>query len=322
VSVALFEKIYEFATSPRRLCAASILRIGVATLTAVLYLMHLHQRSFMWGIHGQTEFSFYAAAVKPGPLTLYAISGNAIWPELLFWVGLFASIVYMLGVFPRITSIVFFALTASLYSRNAMALDGGQNLLILLAFYLCFADSGAYFSLTRDSAAAHTCSRIAAPSAPALHVLHNLAMFVIAGQICMVYYWSGFYKISGHKWQDGTAVYYVMRANEFAFPPLSHFIYQNAFAVTFLTYSTLVFQGAFPFLMWVRRAKPFLLLAAFGFHAGIAIFMGLVFFSAMMIVADLSVFSDTFYAELGERVRRIAARVRRLRASSEACAAT
>lgn len=313
-----FDRIYAFATKPRRLCAASILRVGLAALTAVLYLMHFHQREFLWGIHGQTEFSYYASFVKAGPLALYAVSSSAVWPELLFWSGLATALLFMVGVFPRFTGLMFFAFTASLYNRNMMALDGGENLLILLAFYLCFADSGAYFSVTRDTALARASARLAAPLLPALSVLHNLAMFVIAGQVCLVYYWSGFYKIGGHKWQDGTAVYYVMRANEFVYPPVSRFIYENGALVTMLTYSTLVFQGAFPYLMWVRRAKPYLFIAALGFHIGIGLFMGLVVFSATMVVADLSIFSDTFYAQLAAGVRRLGARVAVARALREA----
>jgi hypothetical protein len=306
--MAPLDRIYAFAAAPRRLRAAAILRVGLAALTALLYLLHLHQRAFMWGVHGQTEWAFYAASVHRGPFTLYALSSSAAWAELLFWAGLATSLVYLLGVFPRLTSLLFFAFTASLYSRNPIALDGGQNLLILLALYLCFADSGAYLSLTRDTRLARACARLAAPLADALAVVHNLAMFVIAGQVCLVYYWSGFYKIGGHKWQDGTAVYYVMRTGEFAFPPFSRLVYENPAAVMLLTYSTLAFQGAFPFLMWVRRAKPFLFVAALFFHAGIALFMGLVVFSATMVVADLSIFSDSFYAGAAAFARRCARR--------------
>jgi hypothetical protein len=51
---------------------------------------------------------------------------------------------------------------------------------------------------------------------------------------------------------------------------------------------TLVFEISFVFLVWNRRLRPVLLISAVLLHTGIAVFMGLVTFSLMMMTALLS----------------------------------
>ena len=47
---------------------------------------------------------------------------------------------FTLGAFVRISSVLFFIFTWSLYQRNWYAIDGGENLLMILTIYLMFAD--------------------------------------------------------------------------------------------------------------------------------------------------------------------------------------
>lgn len=292
------EKVRAYCTRPHRQYAASILRVGLGTIVFLLYAMHFHERAFLWGPHGQIDWAFYHGSGTADPISLYLLNSSVAWSESLYWAGLTVSAAFVLGVYPRLTAIVFYLLARSTFDRNFLALDGGYNLLGLLSFYLLFADSGRHLMWLRLGAPS-VVRKLGERLQPTLDIVHNAAMALIAGQICMLYFWSGFYKVTGHKWQDGTAIYYVMRAFEFSLPSLSHYIYLSAGLVALLTYSTVVFQMSFPFLMWNKRLKPIMFVAAFGFHMGIAVFMGLTMFSVTMIVADLSIFSDGFF----ERIR-------------------
>src|SRR5260370_41273569 len=55
-----------------------------------------------------------------------------------------------------------------------------------------------------------------------------------------------------------------------------------------VSYFPLVFEVGFAFLIWNRRLRPIMLLAAVQLHVGIALFMGLVTFSLMMLTLVLA----------------------------------
>jgi vitamin K-dependent gamma-carboxylase-like protein len=305
-----FSRLVRLVSHPHRTYAAAVLRIGFGTITFLLYAMHFRQRLFLWGPNGQLDGIYYQALSGRYPLALYSWSNSIAWTDFLYIAGMIVSVLFALGIVPRLTSILFYVTTAALYDRNSISLDGGNNVLILLALYLCFADTGKHFALktVRIRALRRFYPILLRP----LNVLHNAAMATIVLQIAMVYFWSGFAKIMGHKWQDGTAIYYIMRVNEFSLPGLSHFIYENALLVTFLTYSTIVFQISFPFMMWYSRLKLPLFIAAIGFHTGVATFMGLTAFSASLIVADIAIFSDAAFLNLVAHVHALGTHARGL----------
>ena len=120
-----------------------------------------------------------------------------------------------------------------------------------------------------------------------------------------MYLTSIFYKLQGHKWQDGTALYYILRSNTFDLTPLSALVYRHPLVVAAATYGTLFMQLAFPWLMWWRKAKPGLFLAIASMHVGIAIAMNLLWFSFIMIAADLLLFPDDMLRNAYRTVRAL-----------------
>lgn len=306
ISVKLaIRRFQRFVSTPHRTYAASTLRVGFGIITFLLYAMHWRQRLFLWGPNGQLDVGYYRLASGDYPLALYGWFNTVGWTDLLYTAGMLVSILYAIGFVPRLTAIVFYVLTAALYDRNTLSLDGGNNVLILLSLYLCFADTGRHFAIKtiRFPKLRRFYPIVLRP----LNVIHNGAMATIALQVAIVYFFSGTAKVMGHRWQDGTAIYYIMRVNEFSLPGLSHLIYENAILVTFLTYSTIVFQVAFPFVMWFSRLKVPLFIAAIGFHVGVATFMGLTAFSTTLIVADIAIFSDRAFLTLVANARSVIA---------------
>ncbi|MFH8757215.1 HTTM domain-containing protein [Streptomyces atroolivaceus] len=135
------------------------------------------------------------------------------------------------------------------------------------------------------------------------NLAHNAALLVIMAEVCLIYATAGWYKIQGSRWQDGTAIYYPLHLDYFApWPELSGLIASSALAVMILTYVTVIVQVAFPFTLFNRRVKNVLLVAMIGEHAGIAVLLGLPFFSMAMIAADAVFLPTVFLVWLGRRV--------------------
>ncbi|MEV0090349.1 HTTM domain-containing protein [Streptomyces sp. NPDC050738] len=141
------------------------------------------------------------------------------------------------------------------------------------------------------------------------NLAHNATMVVIMAEVCLVYSSAGWYKIQGSRWQDGTALYYPLKLDYFTpWPGLSSLLATSGVIVMLLTYGTVIVQVAFPFTLFNRRVKNVLLVMMMLEHAGIALLLGLPFFSMAMIAADAVFLPTVFLVWLGERAGRVVAR--------------
>lgn len=184
----------------------------------------------------------------------------------------------------------------SLRERNSFLSDGGDNVSSIVLFYAIFANLGAYFFV----ATPNKTSGVRTTWQRCLSVIHNVAVLTIALQVSVVYVVSGLYKVQGEMWQNGTALYYIMRVDEFTWPGYSEHFYQNAYLVNLFTYLTVAFQVSFPLLLFLNRYTRFFALGwAVCFHLGIGMFMGLLTFAGYMIAAEAMLISDSEYRKLG-----------------------
>ncbi|MET7521477.1 HTTM domain-containing protein [Streptomyces sp. 900116325] len=135
------------------------------------------------------------------------------------------------------------------------------------------------------------------------NLVHNATLVVIMAEVCLIYATAGWYKIQGSRWQDGTALYYPLKLDYFTpWPELSGLLASSGVMVMILTYGTVIVQVAFPFTLFNRRVKNVLLVAMMCEHAGIALLLGLPFFSMAMIAADSVFLPTVFLVWLGGRV--------------------
>ncbi|MFD4226489.1 HTTM domain-containing protein [Streptomyces sp. NPDC058545] len=119
------------------------------------------------------------------------------------------------------------------------------------------------------------------------NVVHAGAMLVIAVQVCLIYSSSGWYKIQGSLWQDGTAIYYALHlGNVTPWPALSHAVASSGLIVLLLSYGTVIVEVAFPFTLFNSRVRTVMVAIMMSMHAGIGILLGLPFFTMAMIAAD------------------------------------
>jgi hypothetical protein len=300
--------------SKHRQTGAALIRIALGSLTAILYALHLNQRQFLWGPQGVVSWRDNLALLEQNQTwTIYQLFPSALGADCLYWIGLIVSVAFALGLFSRLSSILFFLFTWWLYQRNWYAIDGGQNLLVILAFYLMFADVSA-ISLDRMlfPKPRLRLTRWLPEWIPGM--LHNFAVIACLVQLSILYFESAFYKIQGHVWANGTALYYILRTNEFSLPGWSELVWRSALLVSVGTYGTILFEVTHPFLMWHPRIKYLMFAGIVSLHTGIGILMGLPWFSLTMISAHAVLFSDAEYRALSEwahgAIRSLAVRPR------------
>ncbi|GAA4676911.1 HTTM domain-containing protein [Streptomyces youssoufiensis] len=144
------------------------------------------------------------------------------------------------------------------------------------------------------------------------NLVHNAALVVIMGQVCLIYATAGWYKIQGTRWQDGTAVHYPLHLDYFSpWPGLTDALGSSGTLVMLLSYGTVFVQVAFPFALLNRRAKNVLLAVMMMEHIGIAVVLGLPFLSLAMIAADAVFLPTNFLRWIGSTLRRARGRLSR-----------
>lgn len=297
----MWQNVMDTFSRERHLIGASLFRI-VAGLTIILYqyLINYHHRHYLYGPNAVWPYDkFIEKLSETGSFSLYALSNHPLIFEALFHVGILVTALWVLGWHTRLMTLLTYVFLWSLHERNPTLWDGGDNVLQIVMVYAIFANLGAYFSFDADRVRGFLRSK-SETWRQALAMCHNAAIFAFALQICIVYATAGLYKVQGEMWQSGTALYYIMRVDEFTWPGYSERVYLNVPLVVALSYMTVAFQVGFPFFFFLNRwTRRLAILAGFSFHLGIALFMGLVTFSAIMISVELALISDEEYRAIG-----------------------
>ncbi|MGW5303886.1 HTTM domain-containing protein [Streptomyces griseoluteus] len=272
--------------------------VGVSGTRAVLgfvglmfYISQYADRDYLFGPDAILPWrNFVAQLHNEGSFSLYAWSSSGAWFQLVFHLGLITALMVTLGIGGRAGLACHWVFLWSLYERQPVLLDGGDNLAYLVIPMLLATRCYDRFSFPSGLAARlgrRLSSRVRALATP----LHNLGVVAIASQMCLVYVVSGLYKVQGRLWQDGTALFYVLRVPEFSLPGVSHLVYDNDFLVVAGTYTTVFFLVYFPLGALVPALRPWAAAMSVSFHLAIALFMGLTGFAFTMIACDL-VFLD------------------------------
>ncbi|MFF1837092.1 HTTM domain-containing protein [Streptomyces sp. NPDC058231] len=174
---------------------------------------------------------------------------------------------------------------------------GGTRWLPLL-FWVLWIGHGVWWAVNRHAPR----SELRALLDVLANLAHNVTLVVIMVEVCLIYATAGWYKIQGSRWQDGTALYYPLKLDYFTpWPALSDILASNGVMVMVLTYGTVIVQVAFPFTLFNRRVKNVLLVVMMCEHLGIALLLGLPFFSMAMIAADSVFLPTAFLVWLGGR---------------------
>jgi hypothetical protein len=187
----------------------------------------------------------------------------------VFMIMLFAlSIIYMLTG-NSLSGLVLWWLLLIGRIRNPWISDGSDNVIAVMLPILCLC----YTKTIIKTSVINTLNIICT-------TYLRIALMI---QVSLIYFISFTYKMQGELWQNGTALYYIMRVNEFCAIPLNITLTQNHYFVIFATYFSLFFQICFAFLIWFRQTKWIVIFLGCIFHIGIWIFLKIDNFSWIMI---------------------------------------
>jgi predicted DCC family thiol-disulfide oxidoreductase YuxK len=171
----------------------------------------------------------------------------------------------------------FFLLITTLlvFNLNALqgrALDGGNNLMTIL---LVLSNGLLPFKFSSPEGFKTKIQKVRLQIS---NVFLALAFF----QVLLVYATAALCKLDGKKWQEGTALFYILQNMDFSIPWFADLALNHPLPSVLLTYFTVLFQVSFVPLI-ASRYRGMAVFSGFLFHIGIAVFMGLWHFAFAMI---------------------------------------
>lgn len=132
---------------------------------------------------------------------------------------------------------------------------------------------------------------------------HNLALVAVTCHVCFVYASGALYKAGGAPWQHGYAIYNPLHTQQFGpWPVLSDLFTSWGPLVVVISWTSIIVQMSFPLMLLRRSTRILALFGIGGFHVGIAVLMGLPWFSLAMIAIDAIFIRDVTWARAGRSV--------------------
>ena len=280
----LFCKAWKWLSStPHQLMGVRILQIAVGVTLLFNVCTLLPFATFLWGPHGVG-----LGSTKPilddnlgNFFDLFFLTDARIF--YLLTVLSIMSLWLIIGYNTRFASFIAFIVFFLLKRRLPEMGDAGDNLTQIVLIYMLLL-------LPYRANVSPGQFRV---------WLHNIGILAITFQLAIIYFASGFAKAGGDLWQQGIAMYYISQV-QWLMLPSSHYFLTNPWIVTLATYVPIIYQLLFPVAIISPVKLPWI---CFGilFHIAIAILMGMVSFSTVMIGLELFLISDQEYVQIWKK---------------------
>jgi hypothetical protein len=186
---------------------------------------------------------------------------------VLVSVCMFLLVFNLLGIGRNIVSLLLFLCFTILYHFNNKFANGGDEMSMVLLFYLSFANSFSHFTLFKRKPWMLQIEKV-------YNLLSNLAAYSIMINLCLVYFIAGMYKLMDPYWQKGTAIYYFANYDRFSvFAASGKYVGFPLLLSYLFNYGTILLELSFPVLVWYKKYRNIVFLFILLMHLCIYFFL-------------------------------------------------
>lgn len=237
-------------------------------LAALRILFSLWLMKEMWFRHEIAEQLFGNGTLRLPPnswVSLISPDGSLFRHWFPYtWYAFFAlNLFHILGIGRNYTAAAIFILLELFQGTSNQWTNGSNDFSLLIAFYLIFANSYDHFVLWKRKQA----------SGPISNLLSNLAAWSIMLNLCLIYFKTAVAKMQYPGWLNGDSMYYAFLNDNYRTFAFTKQLAQYRWITWSTNWITLIFELAFPFLIWFKFWRKPLIITGICFHAAIYIFL-------------------------------------------------
>ncbi len=211
--------------------------------------------------------------------------------------GLGVLVLFALGAWTRITSILALLVFLSVVHRAPMITGRTESIVAMVMLYLCLAPCGRRFSLDAWMAGRKK-NPLGDPSS--LSTAATLATRLIQIHLALLVAMMGFSQLGGDVWWNGSGMWFLITRQE---SRLVDFTWLESYPllVNFWTHLIVAFELTFAVLIWAPLARPILLAIGAAVWTSLGLVTGDLTFSLMLIVASLAFVSPGIVSVVAAR---------------------
>ena len=206
-----------------------------------------------------------------------------------------------IGLFTRTSAFCAFLLNESLFNQFLLNLSGADVFLKLSLLIIALSNSGDAFSFDNVRRTLREDWRKTGFK-PALKPQWALRMMQV--QVAYVYFITSLCKLGEPRWVDGTALYYVVRYEDL-YRLQVPFLFSNIWTSKILDWLSLAFECSFPYLVWIKETRYFMLLWGTLFHIGIDWSVNIPLFEWIFIGAYVNYIAPADLTRVWNAVKRV-----------------
>jgi predicted DCC family thiol-disulfide oxidoreductase YuxK len=278
-----------------------IARIGIAAAMLLHYGLASPHLFTFWGDSGWLPRALLDEQLRDPWLQSVHFYFTAPWQWIAFH-GLFLLCCAAMAAGWRTSWVKWLVLVGhiSYTNRNPAMIYGVHAILACLLLILCFAPIGRALSLDRVREVRAAKRRdLNADPAPFTSPWAFACTRLMQIQMAVLFFFSAAHKLRGNDWWNGDAVWKVFVQNDYYNGFILDVLASQYWLANVATYGTVLIEIAYPFLIWQRRTRPYMLAGAIFLHLQFAFLMHLYFFSFVMIMGHMSFLRAAWLSRLG-----------------------
>jgi predicted DCC family thiol-disulfide oxidoreductase YuxK len=282
-----------------------IIRIGVGAAVLLHYALATPRLLDMWGNNGWSPREAALSLRQPWMQSVFYYL-DADWQVITFHI-LFLLCCAALTVGWRTSWVKWIVLIGqiSYVYRNLTLVYGVDWIVASLVFIMCVAPVGRAMSLDRVRAV-RTAKRVdlAAVLPPYHSPWAGACIRLVQLQMAVIFFYSALSKLHSDIWLNGDAVWIMFTSVDYYIAPMVALLASHYWIGNLATHGTILLEIAFPFMIWQRSTRPYLLVAAIILHLLFMFLMGLFYFSFVMIMGHLSFVRQEWLTRLSAAWKR------------------
>lgn len=254
------------------LTIARVLLSLIVLKDLILYFLYSEE---LLGKEGIVSFITYIQLLELSNLDFLFINfADPFITNIFLGVAFLSTLSFLYGYRVKLSGLILFFCLFTIRFRALYAQDGADNVMLTMVPLLLLASTYNLYTGKLNNNFKHR----------ALQMIPILAGVGILYEFCLIYFGAGLSKILQPVWQNGEALYYILRIEDFRASNLNIYLTENAFFVKTATWGTLFWELTFPFAIWFsKKIRNWYLVGGIALHIGIWTLMRIDNFSFIML---------------------------------------
>jgi len=211
------------------------------------------------------------------------------FPDVFFGISLAFLIMAFFLSWNYITAVLFLILIINLNRIQFLMNNGGDSVVLMLAVWM--------MGMVDKPVSKEERSRVVQ------YFIFNVTVLMCQVQVVLIYFVSGWDKVSSGVWRTGDAFGYISHLDFMFNPAFTEFL-SDSFTNATLSWMTIGFELIFVSAVWFNNIRLWMLAIGTVFHVMIAVTLSIPDFGAVMIVSYLIFLKDSDYAHLRSYLMR------------------